>query len=144
MDASVLVAELLRQRGRALFVHPDLRCVVAEEQWAEAEHELGKRVATIVGQGRLTSEQARALHEGVHALVDDRAIEVIPRPFYEHIETIARRRVPRDPNDWPTVALALVLDAGILTGDNDFLGCGCSTWTVETLRAVLAEPWPEG
>ena len=26
--------------------------------------------------------------------------------------------------------LALVLDAGILTGDHDFLGCGCPTWTV--------------
>jgi len=33
VDASVLVAELLRARGRALFAHPDLRCVVAEEQW---------------------------------------------------------------------------------------------------------------
>jgi hypothetical protein len=31
----------------------------------------------------------------------------------------------------------MVLDAGILTGDTDFLGCGCPTWTVETLRAGL-------
>jgi hypothetical protein len=31
----------------------------------------------------------------------------------------------------------IVLDAAILTGDHDFLGCGCATWTVETL---LAEP----
>ena len=48
VDASVLVAELLRSRDRALFAHPDLRCVVAEEQWQEAEHELEKRVAVIV------------------------------------------------------------------------------------------------
>jgi hypothetical protein len=33
VDASVAVAELLRRRGRELFAHPDLRCVVAEEQW---------------------------------------------------------------------------------------------------------------
>ena len=52
-------------------------------------------------------------------------------------EKAARRRVPRDPNDWPVVALALLLDAAILTGDNDFLGCGCPTWTVETLRDQL-------
>lgn len=45
--------------------------------------------------------------------------------------------MPRDQRDWPTVALAIVLDAGILTGDNDFLGCGCPTWTVETLRREL-------
>jgi PIN domain len=31
----------------------------------------------------------------------------------------------------------MVLGAGILTGDNDFLGCGCPTWMVETLRREL-------
>ncbi len=55
------------------------------------------------------------------------------------MEAIARRRVPRDPNDWPPVALALGLGAGILTGDRDFLGCGCPTWTVDTLRVELEE-----
>ncbi|MGH3168433.1 MAG: PIN domain-containing protein [Trebonia sp.] len=64
-------------------------------------------------------------------------MEVIPRTFYEHMERAARRRVPRDPNDWAPVALALALGAAILTGDHDLLGCGCPTWTVETL---LAEP----
>jgi hypothetical protein len=39
--------------------------------------------------------------------------------------------------NWPTVALAIVVDAAILTGDRDFLGCGCPTWTVETLTHEL-------
>ena len=47
VDASVLVAELLRRRGRELFTHSDLQCVVAEEQWEEAVHELQKRVAAM-------------------------------------------------------------------------------------------------
>ena len=51
------------------------------------------------------------------------------------VPAVARRRVPRDPNDWPPVALAL--DAAILTGDQDFLGCGRPTWTVDTLRTEL-------
>lgn len=55
-DASVLVAELLRRRGRALFAHPDLRVVVTEEQWDETEHELQRRIGIIVEQGRLTAE----------------------------------------------------------------------------------------
>jgi predicted nucleic acid-binding protein len=62
---------------------------------------------------------------------------VIPRVLYEHWEETARRRVARDPNDWAPVALALALDVGILTGDQDFLGCGCATWTVDTLREEL-------
>jgi predicted nucleic acid-binding protein len=143
VDASVLVSELLRKRGRELFAHPELRCVVAEEQWQEAEHELEKRVAVIVGQGRLTAEQARSLQEAVRDLVGTGVIEVIPSSSYEHLEAVARRRVPRDPNDWAPVALALALNVGILTGDNDFLGCGCPTWTVETLSRELAEGSPE-
>lgn len=134
VDASVLVAEMLRRRGRELFVHPGLECLVAEEQWEEARHELQKRVAALVGQGRLSNEQGNAVHEFVQGDV----IEVVPRTVYEHMGSMARRRVPRDPHDWAPVALALAVDAAILTGDHDFLGCGCPTWTVETLTAELA------
>ena len=79
------------------------------------------------------------LERAVQHLVDVQGIEVISRSAYEQFEEAARRRVPRDPNDWAPIALAMVLDAGILTGDYDFLGCGCPTWTVETLRAELGE-----
>ena len=85
VDASVLVSELLRKRGRDLFAHPDLRCVVAEEQWEEAEHELEKRVSVIVGQGRLTAEQAGLVHQAVRDLLDAGVIEVIPSSSYEHL-----------------------------------------------------------
>lgn len=78
-DASVLVAELLRKRGRVLLSHPDLRIVVAEEQWEETEHELGRRMAIIVERAQLTAHQAQALQEAVEALIDARLIEVIPR-----------------------------------------------------------------
>lgn len=43
----------------------------------------------------------------------------------------------RDPNDWPAVACALALTAGIWTNDNDFLGTGVATWTTETLQLWL-------
>ena len=139
VDASVLVAELLRRRGRELFAPRGLQCLVAEGQWEEARHELQKRVAAIVGQGRLSSEQGKKLLDAVHDFVEGDVIEVVPRTFYEHMEHAARRRVPRDPHDWAPVALALALalDAAILTGDHDFLGCGCPTWTVETLTTEL-------
>ncbi len=90
-----------------------------------------------MSQERLTAEQRVALEQAVSDLVETRAIEIVPGDTYASLEQVATKRVPRDQRDWPTVALAIALDAGILTGDNDFLGCGCPTWTVETLRAEL-------
>jgi predicted nucleic acid-binding protein len=138
-DASVLVAELLRERGRALIADPRLRIVVAEDQWSETRHELGRRVALLVKHARLIEDQASRIQRAIESLIERRVIDVIPRIVYQHMEETARRRVPRDPDDWPPVALALSMNAGILTGDNDFLGCGCPTWTVDTLRDELGQ-----
>lgn len=138
-DASVLVGELLRKRGRELLLHPALRVVVAEDQWNETEHELSRRLAIMQSTERITADARHTMEQAIRAVIDTQAIEVIDRAMYAGFEQVARRRVPRDPQDWPVVALALLLDAAILTGDHDFLGCGCPTWTVETLQDQLAE-----
>jgi predicted nucleic acid-binding protein len=135
-DASVLVGELLRRRGRKLLTHPALRVVIAEDQWDEAEHELSRRLEILAVKGILTAAQRDVLQRSVRRLIDSRALEVAPREAYAALQATALRRVPRDERDWP-IALAIVLDAAILTGDRDFLGCGCPTWTVETLTQEL-------
>jgi predicted nucleic acid-binding protein len=53
------------------------------------------------------------------------------------LEDEARERSLRDPGDWPVVATALALTAGIWTNDNDFLGTGVATWTTDTLQRWL-------
>ncbi|MDQ6775880.1 MAG: PIN domain-containing protein [Actinomycetota bacterium] len=85
----------------------------------------------------LSKDRRRDLENEVQALLDDGAIDVVPRANYQRLRDTALRRVPRDERDWPTVALAISLNVAILTADNDFLGCGCPTWTVETLIAEL-------
>lgn len=67
-DASVLVAELLRRRGRELISHPALRVVVAQEQWEETGHELTRRLTAMLTQNRLTAEQASALRAAIDEL----------------------------------------------------------------------------
>jgi predicted nucleic acid-binding protein len=136
-DASVLVGELLRKRGRELLLRPELQVLVAEDHWSETQHELSRRLGIMESTGRLSPANRRALEEAVQSLIEAKAIDVVSRSMYAPFEATARRRVPRDPQDWPTVALALLLDAAILTGDNDFLGCGCPTWTIETLLREL-------
>jgi predicted nucleic acid-binding protein len=59
--------------------------------------------------------------------------QLIPEEIYAPWQDQALLRIPRDPDDWPTVALAIAIDAAIWTSDADFLGCGIATWTTETL-----------
>lgn len=65
------------------------------------------------------------------------AVVIVPEGVDAAVRDRALTRLPRDPEDWPTVALAIVLDCGIWTADADFLGSGVPTWTTETLIAEL-------
>jgi predicted nucleic acid-binding protein len=136
-DASVLVAEVIRERGSTFFRDPILSVVVSEEQWSEKQHELDRRFRLFRERHLMTVDQILQIRQRIQSLLDDNAIEIVPRQSYSHWEATARRRIPRDPNDWPTVALALTLGADILTNDYDFFGCRCPTWTFETLRSEL-------
>lgn len=137
VDASVLVGEVLRARGLVLLSSPALNFFQPEHAAGETQHELRRRGLGIVRTGRATSEQVDTLLDNALAFLDAQVVYV-PATEYQTYESEARQRIPRDPNDWPLVALALQLgQAPILTLDGDFLGCGLPTWTPETLRLHL-------
>lgn len=136
VDANILVAELVRARGRALITGAGLELFIAEKPWEEARHELAKRYRAIAERTGASPEHAAEQHALAVRLAEASA-QVVARPLYAALEDEARRRIPRDPDDWPTVALALRLGAAIWTQDGDFLGCGVATWTTDTLRAQL-------
>jgi predicted nucleic acid-binding protein len=136
-DANVLIGRLFGTQGRAIVTHPQVELFVAADAWAETRHELPKRVEAIVRQGKLTREQAEELTVAVVALVGE-GVTVVEESSYLPLEQQARSRIPTDPRDWPTVALALLLDAGIWTEDRDFFGCGLPVWTTQTLATHLA------
>lgn len=92
----------------------------------------------LAGTDWLTHERRGQLEREIRDLVSEKAVEVVPRDTYVALRETALRRVPRDERDWPTVAAAMALGAPILTADNDFPGCGCPTWAVETLAAEVA------
>jgi len=75
-DASVLVGELLRRRGRELLLDRDLRLLVAEHQWEETEHELSRRLSILERQGRLTAEQRVTLQQGVGKLGHGHTLQI--------------------------------------------------------------------
>lgn len=136
VDANILVSELLRQRGKELIQNPDLILYVTESVLSETSHELRKRINRIIHKKGVSEELGEKLLEAAQNMIHTK-INIIEASVYIHLETEARNLIPRDPNDWSTVALALVLNAAIWTQDCDFLGCGCPTWTTETLLIQL-------
>jgi predicted nucleic acid-binding protein len=86
----------------------------------------------IVERTKLTPELGELQLETALNLINIK-ITTIPLFFYQSFAEEAKKRIPRDTNDWEAVALALALPASIWTEDYDFFGCGCATWTTQTL-----------
>ena len=69
-----------------------------------------------------------------------RIVERVERSLYEEHEDSARGRIGlRDPEDWPVVATALLLDLPIWTEDQDFFGAGVATWTTDRVELYLRD-----
>ena len=126
VDANILAAELTRKRGRALITGAGLELFIAEKPWEEAQHELAKRYRAIAERTGVPLESADEQYKLVVRLAEAN-VQVMEQPFYVSFESEALQRIPRDPDDWHTVALALTLNANIWTQDKDFLGCGVAT-----------------
>jgi predicted nucleic acid-binding protein len=69
-----------------------------------------------------------------------RIVEQVDRSLYEEYQSAARERISvRDPDDWPVVATALLLNLPIWTEDPDFFGSGVATWTSDRVELYLRE-----
>ena len=138
VDANVLVGLLLRPAGQALVRHSALNLSVADVAWAEAEHNLRRRVLGMLQHGRLDDAMAEfILNEALR--IGRTQVELVGVTSYAIYESEARRRMPHDMTDWPTIAVALLLGAAIWTEDRHFHGCGVACWTTETLPRQLPD-----
>ena len=136
VDTSVLVGELLRQKGRARLGDDRLELFLPEQMWAETQVELPRRIQAFARRRSLDHDVASDLIRLCLEAVEANVV-VLDEAIYSAIEDEARARSLRDPTDWPVVACALALAADIWTNDNDFLGTGVATWTTESLQGWL-------
>jgi predicted nucleic acid-binding protein len=134
-DASALVGELLRKRGRLLLNHPDVDWYVTVEVASEVRHELHKRCHFMVRRGHLSHERAVVLEREAFALFQ-RSVSLVVSDVYTQVREEAEARI-RDPHDWSAVALALVMEAGIWADDQDFFGIGVPVWSTQVLLTHL-------
>jgi predicted nucleic acid-binding protein len=137
VDTNVLIGALLRTAGQRLLAHPALELMAAEYAWAELHHELPRRAARFAVSRGIEPSALAALVERALASAADTVL-VLPQEAYAPLEAAARQRSDRDPADWPTVAVALLVHGAIWTEDHDFFGCGLATWRTRVIEAVLA------
>ena len=136
VDTTVLVADLLRIKGREHLSDHRLDLYLPEHVLGEVQAELPRRIRAMAASAGLeAAERDDLLVLCLDAVANNLAIVVaeVYSPFEE--EAVARSQ--RDPADWPVVACALALSASVWTNDNDFLGTGVPTWTTQTLQTWL-------
>ena len=135
LDANILIRAVFGQRvpqilslyaDQANFYSPD-------ECFADAR----KYIPKISAKRGLDSQVALSILDGIEGIV-----QIVDRSLYEDYEKQARARIEaRDPRaeDWPVVAVALLLDLPIWTEDKDFFGGGIATWTTDRVELYLRE-----
>jgi predicted nucleic acid-binding protein len=130
VDAMVLISAVIGEATPKLI--QNLVAKVALYAPEHAYEEAEKHLPTILTRRNASPEQ---ITEVLKALGQLRTIIVpISKQEYEHLEEKAVQRIPRDPEDWPCVALALLLQCPIWTRDADYFGTGLGIWTNETVE----------
>ena len=138
LDANVLMRAVLGRRVAGLleafapqvtFLAPDVAFDDVREHLAAV---LDKRC------------ESAALQQALVKLTALRsAVQAVDHAEYEAMKPAALARIgPRDPDDWPVLASALLLNCPIWTEDRDFFGTGVATWTTALVELYFTEPDP--
>jgi predicted nucleic acid-binding protein len=131
VHANILMRAVLGRRVRdlleryedsATFYSPDV-C------FDDARHHLSQ----VLEERGLNVESGLAVLEQISQLV-----VLVDRSLYGDYERLARERIEiRDPDDWPVLAVALMLDLPIWTEDQDLFGSGVATWTTDRVEVYM-------
>lgn len=89
VDANILVAELIRVRGRKLIARPELELYMAEQAWLETTYELNKRIEKMVDRGVFSQAVGENLLTDGIALAEAK-VAIVPHEVYSSYETIAK------------------------------------------------------
>lgn len=132
LDANVLIRAVLGVRVRTLIEqHAGSVPMYAPES---AFQEVREHLPSVFERRGLSPAVALLVFERLTGMVSS-----LPEEFYTAAESEARARLGRrDPEDWPVLACALMLECPIWTEDTDFFGSGVPTWTTATIEPYLA------
>lgn len=138
LDANVLMRAVLGRRVTRLLEDfaPQVTFLAPDVAFDDVREHLA---AVLTKRGEL-----RALHASLDKLTAlQAAVQAVDHAEYEVMKPAALARVgPRDPDDWPVLACALLLNCPIWTEDRDFFGTGVATWTTALVELYFTDPDP--
>lgn len=127
-DANVLLSALIGGRARLVVASLGGPTCIATQAVAE---EIARHLPTLAIKRKLDQALLFA------------ALQVMPIDWraaseYEHYREEAEKRIAaRDPDDWPTLALAVALDLPVWSQDKDFADVGIEVFTTGELLDAL-------
>ena len=129
-DANVILSALIGGRARLVIASAyGPRCLAAEAVAAE----LARHVPRLASKRDLDAAS-------LFAVLQVMPIDWQPASAYEELREEAEKRIAaRDPDDWPTVALALKLELPVWTQDEDHASAGIEVFTTGTLLDALRD-----
>ena len=131
LDANILMRAVLGHRVRELLErYEDLATFYSPDVCFD---DARRYLSQVLEKRGLNPESGLGIFEQISQLV-----EPVDRSLHGDYERLARERIEiRDPDDWPVVAVALLLDLPIWTEDQDLFGSGVATWTTDRVEVYL-------
>ncbi len=136
LDANIIIRGVLGTRVSDLMeTHGDRVSFITTD---EAVEDAIAYIPTIMAKHDAHEESITAALEKLDTLL--RFVSILSLDNLHSYEEAARQRLKnRDEEDWPFVALSLLLKCPIWTEDTDFFGTGVPTWTSDRIELFFAD-----
>ena len=96
VDVNILIAELIRVRGRKLIALSELELYMAEQAWSETSYKLNKRIEKMIDKGVFSQVVGEGLLASAITLAEAK-VKILPHELYSDYETVARNRISSRP-----------------------------------------------
>jgi predicted nucleic acid-binding protein len=139
LDANILMRAVLGRKVRQIITEHAGHVAFYTPQ--VAYDDARRHLPAVFAKREWTDDQLAAAFAVLDAL--EPLVRAVEAEFYEFKRNAALARIEkRDPDDWPILATALVLDCPVWTEDNDFFGTGVATWTTDRVEIFLDDDGP--
>lgn len=131
LDANILIRSILGSTYGILERYGDSCSFLTPQHCAD---ETKKHLVLLLNKRGIDNKPALDALDSLFLIV-----KIIPSEAYDSYKHLALARIAhRDKDDWPLIAVAMLMDCPIWTEDADFFGVGIATWQTRNIEIYLS------